>query len=200
MRLERKFLKEGGNAVDSAVASALVLGVTESQASGLGGQTMALIRKGDDVIAVDGSSRAPSLAHVSSVYQQDRSTGYRATTVPSTPATLWYIHDRYGALPLQQVVEPAISIAESGFPITELQNKLQMREVENFNKVESRSGIHYFFDDGKPFEAGKIFKQPDLARTLKRFSDKGVEEFYRGKTAHMIDADMRENGGLPKEG
>ena len=84
-----EILRCGGNAVDAAVAAALAVGVAEPQASGLGGQTMMLISHEDQVIAVDGSSRAPSLAHVSAVYKRDRSTGYRATTVPSTPATLW---------------------------------------------------------------------------------------------------------------
>ena len=113
-------LKCGGNAIDSAVAAALTLCVTEPQASGLGGQTMLLINQNSSVIAIDGSSRAPSLAHFSSIYKNDRSIGYRASTVPSTPATLWYIHNRYGKLPWQQVIDPAISIAKDGFQITAL--------------------------------------------------------------------------------
>jgi len=113
--------KLGGNAVDAAVAAALALGVSEPQASGLGGQTMMLIYQGDCVIAIDGSSRAPSLAHPNAIYKGDRAIGYRATTVPSTLATLGYVQKSYGKLKWNRVLEPAIKLAEEGYPISELQ-------------------------------------------------------------------------------
>ena len=191
-----EILKAGGNAVDAAVAAALTLGVTEPQASGLGGQTMMLFNTGDRIVAIDGSSRAPSLAHVKALYKLDRSLGYRATTVPSTPATLWYVQNRYGQLDWKQVIEPPIHFAEHGYPITELQSNLQLRELENFVKIESKSGMKYFLDEGKPFNPGKIFKQPELACLLKTISEKGIKEFYQGNIARRIDADMREHGGL----
>jgi gamma-glutamyltranspeptidase/glutathione hydrolase len=191
-----EMLRKGGNAVDAAVAAAVALGVCESQASGLGGQTMMLIYTGEKVIAVDGSSRSPSLAHVNAIYKRDRSKGYRATTVPSTPAVLWYVHNRYGTLPWQQVLEPAVQLAQEGCKITPLQQHLQQRELESFHDVESKSGVKYFLKDGQPYEAGDIFKQPDLAELLKKISQKGIEEFYEGSIAKIIDADMRENGGL----
>jgi gamma-glutamyltranspeptidase/glutathione hydrolase len=191
-----KILKQGGNAVDAAVASAFALGVCEPQASGLGGQTMMLINIAGQVIAIDGSSRAPSLAHESAIYKFDKSFGYRATTVPSTPAALWYVHDRYGKLDWKKILKPAIKIAEQGYRITKLQHDLQVRELENFLKVESRSGVKYFFKNGEPYPVGEIFKQPDLAGVLKTLSEKGIEDFYTGQIAKQIDADMRKNGGL----
>ena len=191
-----EMLRQGGNAVDAAVAAAFALAVSEPQASGLGGQTMMLLNVNDRIIAIDGSSRAPSLAHVSAIYKYDRSIGYRATTVPSTPATLWYVHDRYGKLSWQQILEPAIHIAEHGYPITSLQHSLQKREHDRFNQVESKSGMKYFLKDGEPYKVGDIFKQSDLAHLLKIISQKGIEEFYRGRIAKQIDTDMRENGGL----
>ncbi len=191
-----EMLRAGGNAVDAAVAAALALGVSEPQASGLGGQTMMLIHLDKGVIAIDGSSRAPSLAHVSAVYKSDRSTGYRACTVPSTPATLAYVHEQYGQLPWAQVVEPAIQLAKHGVPITELQHWLQTREQENFARVESRSGERYFLKQGQPYNVGEVFRQSDLADTLQRIADHGIEEFYHGTISRQIDADMRENGGL----
>lgn len=191
-----EMLRKGGSAVDAAVAAALALGVCESQASGLGGQTMMLIYTGEKVIAVDGSSRSPSLAHVNAIYKRDRSKGYRATTVPSTPAVLWYVHNRYGTLPWQQVLEPAIHLAQEGCMITPMQQRLQQRELENFHAVDSKSGAKYFLNNGQPYEPGSLFKQPDLAELLKKISQKGIEEFYEGSIAKIIDADMRENGGL----
>lgn len=191
-----QILKKNGNAVDAAVGAALALGISEPQASGLGGQTMMLIGNGKDIIAIDGSSRAPSLAHVSAVYKFDRSVGYRATTVPSTPATLWYVQNRYGKLSWKEVVEPALELAENGYKISPLQQSLQQRELENFHKVPSFSGGKYFLKNGKPYEAGDIFRQPDLAKVLKNLIDNGVQDFYRGSIAKRIDSDMREHGGL----
>ena len=125
-----ELLRKGGNAVDAACAAAFALGVCEPQASGLGGQTMMLIGSGKKVIAIDGSSRAPSLAHASAIYKTDRSVGYRASTVPSTLATLWYVHNRYGNLPWSNILEPAIRVACEGYKITDLQQKLQEQDVD----------------------------------------------------------------------
>lgn len=191
-----EILKKGGNAVDAACTSAIALGVCEPQASGLGGQTMMLIFTGKKVKAIDGSSRAPSLAHSKAIYKGDRSIGYRATTVPSTPATLWYVHNRYGRLRWSEILDPAIRIAEKGYRITELQRRLQKRELKEFKKIESKIGAKYFLKDGKPFRVGDIFKQPELASLLRRLAEKGIKEFYQGKVAKQIDSDMRENGGL----
>ncbi len=192
----REILRQKGNAVDAAVAAALALGVCEPQASGLGGQTMMLIGDKRTITAVDGSSRAPSLAHASSIYKHDRSIGYRATTVPSTPATLWYVHKNYGKLKWPQLLEPVIALAEQGYPVSKLQERLLEREKDKFEKIASKSGIYYFYHDGRPYKQGEIFKQPDLARLLGKLSEKGITEFYRGTTAKQIDADMRENGGI----
>ncbi len=189
-------LAAGGNAIDAAVAAALALGVCEPQASGLGGQTMLLVSNGGRTVALDGSSRAPSLAHIDSIGDEQRAVGYRATTVPSTPATLGYAHKHYGALPWTRVVEPAIRIAADGYRITELQNRLQVRELESFHSVPSGSGARYFLADGNARPVGSLFRQPDLAATLQRIAEHGVEEFYRGDIARRIDADMRANDGL----
>ena len=191
-----KILQQGGNAVDAACAAAFALGVCEPQASGLGGQTMMLLYNGKKVIAIDGSSRVPSLAHVNAIYKDDRNLGYRAATVPGTPATLYYVHKHYGSLPWEQILQPAIQIAREGYKITELQSRLQARELSNFKKVESGSGSKYFLNNGEPYLQGEYFHQPDLAQLLQTLSEKGIEEFYKGKVAKQIDADMRENGGL----
>lgn len=191
-----EILKAGGNAIDAACAAALALGVCEPQASGIGGQTMMLIYDGKKVISIDGSSRAPSLAYVRAIYKLDRASGYRATTVPGTLATLGYVQQKYGQLSWAKVVEPAIKIATEGYKINELQHNLQIRELTKFDSVESKSGKKYFFKNDYPYPVGEIFKQPDLAKLLQRIAERGVEEFYNGTVAKIIDADMRENGGL----
>lgn len=193
-----EILKKGGNAIDAACATAFALGVCEPQASGLGGQSMIIIHLNGKTIAIDGSSRSPSLAN-SSVYHKKRSRflGYKASTVPSTPAVLGFLHERYGRLKWNVVVKPAIRIAKRGYRITKLQHDLQVRELDNFLKIKSRSGAKYFLKDGiVPYEIGDLFVQEDLAKLLEHISVHGYRTFYQGQIAKQIDADMKKNHGL----
>ena len=193
-----EMLAQGGNAIDAACAVGLALGVCEPQASGLGGHTMGMIHYEGRTFAVDGSGRAPSLAHKSRLNESGfREVGYRATTVPSTPATYGWLQRQYGKLDWHTVLEPAIRIAREGYRISSLQSRLQLRELDSFMAVESRSGAKYFLRQGtEPLEPGSAFRQPDLANTLELIARRGVEEFYQGDIAAQIDADMRENEGL----
>lgn len=190
-------LDQGGNAIDAAVATAFALGVCEPQASGLGGQTMMLLYLADEnrTVAVDGSSRAPNRALNENFKGKSfRLYGHRATTVPSTPATLGYILGKYGTLPLSEVLTPVIKLAENGYEITELQRRLQRRELKNFAK--GNAGPTFLRDGQRPYSVGHIFKQPILAKTLKRIAQRGIEDFYTGKIAEKIHNDMQANGGL----
>jgi len=192
-----EMLSKSGNAVDAACAAAFALGVCEPQASGLGGQTMGILHFNGQTIALDGSGCVPFLAHPNRIETGDLQTGYRATTVPSTPAVLGRLHAEYGCLPWSTILEPAIRIARNGYPITRLQHQLQRREIQNFNRVPSRSGAEYFLKDGKqPYAVGECFRQTDLADLLELMAEKGVTAFYSGKVADMIDADMCANKGF----
>jgi gamma-glutamyltranspeptidase / glutathione hydrolase len=191
-----EILTEGGNAFDAAVAVALALGVCEPNASGLGGQSMALLHRASPkrTVFVDGSSRAPSRA-VAEVMnkKQDRFRGYAATTIPSTPAMLAHVARAHGSLPWARLIEPAIRIAEDGYPISELQRRLQVREESHW--PDGNAGA-VFLKDGQPFEIGDTFKQPALAMTLRRLAEVGVEDFYLGDIAARIADDMEANEGL----
>lgn len=192
-----EILGQGGNAIDAAVATAFALGVCEPQASGLGGQTMMLISLADEnrIIAVDGSSRAPNRAlNEDFTMKSTRIFGHKATTVPSTPATLGYILEKYGTLPLSEILAPVIALAENGCEITELQRRLQRREIKNFAK--GNAGPIFLRDGQRPYSVGHIFTQPILAKTLKRLAEKGIEDFYVGEIADIIHKDMEANGGL----
>jgi gamma-glutamyltranspeptidase/glutathione hydrolase len=193
-----EMLRRGGNAMDAACAAALALGVCEPQGSGLGGQTVALLHTAGKTVAIDGSSRAPALAHPDRLKRaRSRERGYRATTVPSTVAVLAYLNRRYGRLDWDTVLQPAIQIAGGGYRITELQQRLQTNERRNFLAVPSRSGARYFLKDGvAPYDPGDLFVQEDLARTLSRLASEGYEDFYRGEIALRIDADMKRHRGL----
>lgn len=100
-----EMLRLGGNAIDAAVASAFALGVCEPQASGLGGQSTAILHYKGNTIALDGSSRVPSLAHIDRIDKKtQRFQGYKAATIPSTPAVLGYLHFRYGKLDWSEIL------------------------------------------------------------------------------------------------
>lgn len=190
-------LNQGGNAIDAAVASAFALGVCEPQASGLGGQTMMLIysAKADKTIAIDGSSRAPNRAVIDYFAEKSsRIAGHRASTVPSTPATLAYVLERYGTFKLSQVLEPVVHLAREGYEISALQNRLQRRELKALKK--RGTGSLFLRNGERPFAVGSRFKQPALAETLQLLAKKGIKTFYRGKVANLIHEDMLKNGGF----
>ena len=190
-------LEEGGNAVDAAVASAFALGVCEPQASGLAGQTMMLVHYGreDRTVALDGSSRAPNRAVIEALTEKSaRRLGYKASTVPSTPATLVYALERYGRLPLDRVLIPAIRLAREGYRITRLQSRLQSRELKSFAR--GNAGPLFLKGGVKAYPVGALFQQPQLAQTLQHLSREGIEDFYQGQIADTIHRDMERNGGF----
>ena len=192
-----RMIEKGGNAIDAAIAAALALGVCEPAASGLGGQTMMLVHAAESghTFALDGSSRAPNRAVLEVFDNQKREVrrGYRASTVPSSLATYQYALTQHGKLKWSEVFEPAIELAEDGYEVSLLQNRLTRRERKY---LKSHTAAQFFLRDGKAYLPGQVFRQPVLAKTLKRIADQGVEEFYTGETADLIERDMEANGGL----
>jgi gamma-glutamyltranspeptidase/glutathione hydrolase len=189
-------LREGGNAIDAAVAAAFALGVCEPQASGLGGQTMMLVHVAEprELLALDGSSRAPNRATPESLRRSQRRRGHAATTVPSTPATLAYALKTYGTMSLQQVLQPAIELASEGFQVTELFRALTKRELKHLKARDA--GAIFLRHGSRPHAVGTTLRQPALSRTLRRLAQEGIEDFYVGDIAQRIHADMQDNGGL----
>jgi gamma-glutamyltranspeptidase/glutathione hydrolase len=189
-------MESGGNAVDAAVAAAFALAVCEPAASGLGGQTMLLIHDAESrrTLALDGSSRAPNRATPEALPPDQRRHGHRASTVPSTPAVLRYVLERYGTLKLRRVLEPAIRLADEGYEISQLQYKLTRRESSNLRA--GSAGPFFLRDGARPYPAGSLLRQPVLAETLRRLARRGVKDFYSGQIARSIHDDMARNDGL----
>ncbi|MGD8376961.1 MAG: gamma-glutamyltransferase [Acidobacteriota bacterium] len=189
-------LRRGGNAVDAAVAAAFALGVCEPAASGLGGQTMMMVHLAAEgrTLALDGSSRAPNRAFPGRVKRAERLRGYRATTVPSTPATLAYAIEHYGRLDLATILKPAIRLAEKGFEVTPLLHALMVRERRHLRS--GGAGAFFLRDGRRAYPAGGVLRQPVLGGTLRRIARLGVKTFYRGKVARQIHEDMIRGGGL----
>lgn len=189
-------LGTGGNAVDAAVAAAFCLAVCEPQASGLGGQTMALLylQEGQNLIAVDGSSRAPFGIDPMRIPEKPRKVGLGASTIPSTPATLGYLQETYGRLSLRQVLEPALEAARGGVRVTRLMHDLIKRETEHL--ALDPLAFRRLLRDGRPLAAGDLLVQPELAGCLERLRNEGWQDFYHGGIADAILSDMQARGGL----
>ena len=192
-------LAAGGNAFDAAIAAAYALGVCEPFASGLGGQTAVIAHdaRTGRTIVLDGSSRAPHRVEPGGLTDEQRMYGYRACTIPSTPATLDYLRRQLGTMPLDRLLDPAIRLAEEGCTVTRLQESIT-RTAHPW--LSTRSARRFFLDDdGEVPEAGSVLRQPELASTFRRLAEAGVEDFYRGRIARAIVDDMREHGGLLHE-
>src|SRR5271157_1977177 len=188
-------LRAGGNAVDAAVAAAWTLSVCEPSASGLGGQSTLLIHRSNrTTFIIDGHSYAPSGVSIDTVNERQQRVGHRACAIPSTPATLEYAQRKYGALPAAAVFGPAIEAAEQGYAITPLQH----RQAGWFGRqMQVSAGIaKLFLVNGAPPPVGYQLRQPELARTLRRLTTAGADDFYRGEIAQHIVDDMQRNGGL----
>jgi gamma-glutamyltranspeptidase/glutathione hydrolase len=191
-----QILESGGNAIDAAVGAAFALGVCEPAASGLGGQTMMLIHlaRTHRTFALDGSSRAPNRTSVQKISKEQRLRGYKATTVPSTPAVLTYALERFGTIPLGEILRPAIQLAEDGYRVSELQRKLTRRVRKHLREGPA---AQLFLKDGKKsFKVGDRFCQPALAATLRGLERRGVTDFYHGQISRLIYEDMALNEGL----
>lgn len=192
-----EMLERGGNAVDAACAASMALCVCEPQSSGLGGQGMAIVHINGKTIALDGSSRIPSLTHISNIQGHEQSLGYKAATVPSIPALIGYLHLQYGRLNWAEILEPAIHIAMDGYRISPLQRRHQEESLSSFLLPEGQAAARYFLKDGaSPYDVGDIFIQKDLGQLLSILATEGPRSFYLGKIAQQIDEDMRANGGF----
>ncbi|WP_136797293.1 gamma-glutamyltransferase family protein [Desulfosediminicola ganghwensis] len=190
-------LEKGGNAVDAACAASMALCVCEPQSSGLGGQGIGMIHINGQTFALDGSSRVPSLAHNQRIQKGERSFGYKSATIPSIPALIGYLHLEYGKLDWDEMLQPAIELASTGYAISELQHTHQVNLLDSFLRSETLSGAKYFLKNGiEPYNVGDLFVQKDLAGVLSILAKEGPRSFYLGKIAQQIEEDMRAHGGL----
>ncbi len=196
-----EIMKRGGNAVDAAVATAFALAVVEPEAGNIGGGGFMLVRMADGRDGfVDYRETAPAAASRNMYLRPDGTvdpkasiTGYRAIGVPGTVAGMALALREYGTMSLAQVMQPAIRLAADGFPISPflaglLRNSKAMTEFPVSHRIFQRGGKYY--------AAGDVFKQPELAATLRRIAKNGPAEFYRGRTARDLAMQMKENGGL----
>lgn len=195
-------LEKGGTAIDAAIAAALTLGVVDGFNSGVGGGLFALVRYADGSIeALDGREVAP-LAASQTLFIRDGEvvkdlsrTGALAVGVPGSVMAFEQMHKRGGQLPLGQHYRRAAALAEQGFLVTPHYASRIERTKESIKKFPETAAI--FLDvDGRPWHAGDLLKQPDLAKSYRELAKQGSDWFYRGEFAEKVDHWMRLNDGL----
>ena len=197
-------LKEGGNAIDAAVTIAFTLAVTLPSAGNLGGGGFMLVHlaESDQTIAVDYREKAP-LAATQDMFLDENGEvdpkksrfSYLAVGVPGTVAGMAMVLEKYGTISLERALQPAIQLAENGFPVDEYLRSSLIEAIATMQASPASMNI-FFQSGGIPYEVGDILVQKDLARSLKLIAKEGAEAFYRGAIADAIVAEIEANGGL----
>ena len=193
-------LKKGGNAIDAAIAANAVLGVVEPTGCGIGGDLFALIWSADrgKLYGLNASGRSPRSLKLEYFRENkiDKIPSYGPLPV-SVPGCVdgWYeMHDMLGKLQMKDVLQPAISYAREGFPVTEVIAYYLQKGAELLKEYPNIKDI--YMPGGKAPSKGQIFRNPNLASTLEKIVKGGRNEFYRGTIARTIDAFMKQNGGF----
>jgi gamma-glutamyltranspeptidase/glutathione hydrolase len=193
-----KILIDGGNAIDAAVAMAAMLNVVEPMSTGVGGDAFALtyIAKTDQLTALNASGRAPNSISLDAMkrlgHTEMPETGPLSITVPGTVDGWEVILQRHGSMPLSEVLKPAIQYAEEGFPVT----PIIANEWHDHEAV--LHSTPYLINDHAP-RAGEMFKNPELAQTLRSIAEGGAQAFYIGKAAETIAHFVQSLGGYLSE-
>jgi gamma-glutamyltranspeptidase/glutathione hydrolase len=195
-----EIMKQGGNAVDAAIATQLALAVVYPNAGNLGGGgfLVARLNNGKE-IAIDYREKAPGKSHrdmyldlAGNADNNKSMYGHLACGVPGTVAGLFASH-KYGKLSFDKLIAPAIELAEKGFAITEREARSLNNLQEDLKKYNTVMPV---FVKSVAWKAGDTLIQKDLAGTLKKIRDKGQAGFYEGETAQLIAAEMKRGGGI----
>ncbi|WP_315808832.1 gamma-glutamyltransferase [Pseudomonas sp. C9-3] len=196
-KVAAEILKKGGNAVDAAVATAFTLAVTYPEAGNIGGGGFMTLYVDGKPYFLDYREIAPKAA-TKTMYLNEKGevienlslVGAKAAGVPGTVMGLWEAHKRFGKLKWSELLTPAIGYAQTGFKVADQQYQYRQDAIALFN---GKTNFGDYFGTMKP---GEVFKQPELAKTLERIADKGPDDFYKGETAKLLIAQMKQDGGL----
>lgn len=198
-----EILKQGGNAIDAAIATQLALAVVFPSAGNIGGGGFSVARLSNGkLIALDYREMAPGKATRDMYIDKDGKArtdesqdGHLSSGVPGSVAGMFAL-SKYGKLSFKKLIQPAIDLAEKGFILTGREagsfNSLQ----KNLKKYNTRRSA---FEKDDPWKEGDLFIQKDLANTLKRIRDKGSDGFYKGETARLLAEEMKRGGGIITE-
>ncbi|NES82346.1 MAG: gamma-glutamyltransferase [Moorea sp. SIO2B7] len=197
-------LKEGGNAIDAAVTIGFILAVTLPRAGNLGGGGFMLVHLAEtkETIAIDYREKAPLAATRDMFLDQNGAVdseksrySHLAVGVPGSVAGMTMVLEKYGTISLERALQPAIKLAENGFPVDEdVRNSLIF--AKRLIQASTASRDIFLREDGTPYEVGEILVQKDLGRSLRLIQRGGADAFYSGAIASAIVTEMEANGGL----
>ncbi|MBC3808464.1 gamma-glutamyltransferase [Undibacterium seohonense] len=194
-------IKNGGNAMDSAIATAFALAVTHPTAGNIGGGGFLVYRSTSGAaVSYDFRESAPSGSSPEmwlkdGKYDYDlHHNSHRSVGVPGTVAGLYMAWQEQGSKPWKELVMPAVILARDGFEVSHGLARSLERVLPSFKKYPAT--LAQFSKNGQPYQAGETLKQADLARSLLRIAEQGPAGFYEGETALLIEQDMKANGGL----
>ncbi|RPG36479.1 MAG: gamma-glutamyltransferase [Gammaproteobacteria bacterium TMED225] len=198
-----KILNKGGNAYDASIAIAFTLAVVLPRAGNIGGGGFMVIYDGETKkpYSIDFREKAPEFSSKDMYLNKDgtfndlklSTFGYLASGVPGTVAGLWEVHQKFGSLPWNVLIEDAIYFAENGFEITPFLADILLRYSEDLSSFPETKEI---FQKHYPNFKNKMLVQSDLANTLRIIASKGRDGFYKGEIAEKISSEMKTNGGL----
>jgi gamma-glutamyltranspeptidase/glutathione hydrolase len=196
-------LKHGGNAIDAAVATAVALTVLEPTSNGIGGDAFALVWDGSSLHGLNGSGRAPAALRADALRELGHTEmprdGWLPVTVPGTPAAWGDLHQRFGQLPLDVVMDPAIQYATEGYPVSPTVAHYWNLATDRFMPATGPATAGWpaiFAPRGRTPRAGERWRSPFHAQTLTALARRGVRDFYEGELAERIIAFAGDTGGL----
>jgi gamma-glutamyltranspeptidase / glutathione hydrolase len=194
-----EIMKKGGNAFDAMCATELALAVSYPYAGNIGGGGFMVYRKANgDLGALDYREKAPLQASKDMYLDKNGNVipnlsvdGALAVGVPGTIAGVFAVHEKFGKLPMEEIMKPVIALAKKGVIVTEKQSKQILANIENIRKVSGNQTLM-----SVNYKVGDTIKYPALAETLTRIMKNGKDEFYKGETAQKIVAFIQKNGGI----
>jgi len=192
-------LKDGGTAVDAAVAVALAMAVTWPEAGNIGGGGFMMVHPGagQQPVCIDYRETAPAAAHRELFKLGENKLSHKVVAVPGTVAGLALAHEKYGKLPWKRLVQPAVQLAAEGVEVDaslarSLNGVLKDKASQNFPEL-LRVFSH---PEGRAWKPGDRLVQPELARTMAAIAERGPAGFYQGEVAEKLVAEMKAGGGL----
>lgn len=194
-------LKQGGSAVDAAIAANAALGLMEPTGSGIGGDLFAIVwdAKTQQLYGLNASGRSPEKLTLDyfkdNGYDKIPALGPLPVSVPGCVDGWFELHNKFGKLPMEKVFQPAINYAENGFPVTELIAYYLNRSVPYLGKMYPNV-LETYTNNGKVPQKGSIFKNPFLAKTYAKIAKEGRDAFYKGEIAQTIASFIQEQGGF----
>jgi len=199
-------LRQGGNAIDAAVATAIALSCVEPTANGIGGDNFAIVWFEGKMYGLNSSGPAPQALTADGLrkkgFDQMPSSGWESVTVPGAPAGWKALSERFGKLPYEKLFEPALEAAEQGIALTNDVCGGMRHSVDNYKRILgddlSRSFIDTFTNNGRPYSTGDIIKLPDHAKSLRLIAQSGSGSFYKGEICDALVRFSEKTGGYFK--